>query len=137
MKQLKPTNLITVEVPEDADDFTWSTEQDIHININGNELDVFVDKTTGKILGEVTKEGVQFNIEPYVESKKFESACQCEYCGYDYTAYRDYVEQSDIDWEKTPAADSVRDPNTSFRTLLQANNVEIPEGKKLLILLKQ
>lgn len=126
MKQLKPTNLIAVEVPEGSDDFTWSTEQDLHSYSDGNEIDVYVGKTTGEILGEVTKEGVQFDVEPYLG---YYTVSNTKY-------YYNYMPFNGIDFRDI-IDNSFKTPQESFQSLLQANNVEIPEGKKLLILLKQ
>lgn len=122
MKQLKPTNLIAVEIPEGSDDFTWSTEQDLHSYSDGNEIDVYVGKTTGEILGEVTKEGIQFDVEPYMEEPS-------GYIEEGYFGYKDYTLK---EWVYC-----LNNVEESFQSLLKANNVEIPEGNKLLILLKQ
>lgn len=127
MKQLTPTNLIAIEVPQKAEDFTWSTEQDLHTIIDGKDVDVYVEKTTGEILGEVTKEGVQFDVEPYIFRSKT-------------GGYRDYTYESkgfdSVGIFNALLQHRLETPQESFQSLLQVNNVEIPEGKKLLILLK-
>lgn len=131
MKQLKPTNLIAVEVPGDAfdikkmDNYSMSFRHNKDYEGNAEFSSVVVlhhqDYKSGnsvKYLGEVTKEGVQFDVEPYVEIVN-ESL----------NLYKDYTAFIGLFYYKTP--------QESFQSLLQVNNVKIPKGKKLLILLKQ
>lgn len=135
MIQLKPTNLIAVEVPEKNRKYniwwvnptelltgSWLINIDYQTNVilSENKSDVF------KILGEVTKEGVQFDGEPYigihiVNKTKY----YYNYLPFEGMDFRDIIDNS------------FKTSQESFQSLLQANNIEIPEGKKLLILLKQ
>lgn len=139
MKQLKPTNLIAVEVPEKAeqlsltkykehavlnyrikDDKTPQGYQNWSENIGIDGVNVVLKEC--EILGEVTKEGIQFDVEPYMEEPS-------GYVEEGYFGYKDYTLKG---WVYC-----LNNPKESFQSLLKANNVKIPEGKKLLILLKQ
>lgn len=135
MKQLKPTNLIAVEVPEKAEQISL-TKFEEHAVLNYKIKDAKVpsgyqnwSENIGiegfnkilkdcEILGEVAREGVQFDVEPYVEIVN-ESL----------NLYKDYTAFIGLFYYKTP--------QESFQSLLKVNNVEIPEGSKLLILLKE
>lgn len=137
MIQLKPTNLIAVEVSEKAEQFSLIKFKE-HAVLNykikdnkaplgyqnwseNNGIDGFNSILKScEILGEVTKEGVQFDVEPYVKKMRFSFSDR-------YIDYLPYVY----------SPNNFKTPQESFQSLLQANNVEIPEGKKLLIFLKQ
>lgn len=122
MKQLKPTNLIAVEVPEDAINSRFYIEGTLFVDTPDKRA-IIVDNFSGgnySILGEVTKEGIQFDVKPYVKKMRFSFSDR-------YIDYLPYVY----------SPNNFKTPQESFQSLLQANNVEIPEGNKLLILLKQ
>lgn len=135
MKQLTPTNLIAVEIPENAYDFEWTTNQSVIPYQPELSYYVICNKTgypqgegitigfSFKILGEVTKEGIQFDVEPYIEKLRWAKP------------YHDLF--SIVGVNKEDSVWWTDNPKESFQSLLQANNVEIPEGNKLLILLKQ
>ena len=125
MKQLKPTNLIAVEVPEDAINSRFYIEGTLFVDTPDKRA-IIVDNFSGSsysILGEVTKEGIQFDVEPYIEKLRWAKP------------YHDLF--SIVGVNKEDSVWWTNNPKESFQSLLQANNVEIPEGKKLLILLKQ
>ena len=122
MKQLTPTNLIAVEVSEDAINSRFYIEGTLFVDTPDKRA-IIVDNFSGSsysILGEVTKEGIQFDVEPYVKKMRFSFSDR-------YIDYLPYVY----------SPNNFKTPQESFQSLLQANNVEIPEGNKLLILLKQ
>ena len=128
MKQLTPTNLIAVEVPENAKYRIWVNYAEIPFNsylvIENNTYNNYHRIGNFKIeyLGEVTKEGIQFDVEPYMEEPS-------GYIEEGYFGYKDYTLKG---WVYC-----LNNPKESFQSLLKANNIEIPEGNKLLILLKQ
>ena len=127
MKQLKPTNLIAVEIAGKikVTQFTngiFYQEPQPSIDIDYKPLKIKYPKNT-KFLGEVTKEGIQFDIEPYIEKLRWSKP------------YHDLF--SIVGVNKEDSVWWTNNPKESFQSLLQANNVEIPEGNKLLILLKQ
>ena len=126
MKQLKPTNLIAVEIAGKikVTQFTngiFYQEPQPSIDIDYKPLKIKYPKNT-KFLGEVTKEGIQFDIEPYLEF-------------YQYSSFKGWRDYNFIGDENEYLYDYM-EAYQSFISLLKANNVEIPEGKKLLILLK-
>lgn len=128
MIQLKPTNLIAVEVPEDAINSRFYIEGTLFVDTPDKRA-IIVDNFSGSsysILGEITKEGIQFDVEPYigihiVNKTKY----YYNYLPFEGMDFRDIIDNS------------FKTSQKSFQSLLQANNVEIPEGKKLLIFLKQ
>ena len=131
MKQLTPTNLIAIEIPEhynsDRVFIIFSESLDSYIlEIQNEKTDNFINLKTKEdglyYLGEVTKEGIQFDVEPYMEEPS-------GYIEEGYFGYKDYTLKG---WVYC-----LNNPKESFQSLLKANNIEIPEGNKLLILLKQ
>ena len=133
MKQLTPTNLIAVEVPGDAfdikkmDNYSMSFRHNKDYEGDAEFSSVVVlhhqDYKSGnnvKYLGEITKNGVQFDVEPYVKKMRFSFSDR-------YIDYLPYVY----------SPNNFKTPQESFQSLLEANNIEISEGKKLLIFLKQ
>lgn len=136
MKQLTPTNLIALEVPEKAEQLSLTKYRE-HAVLNYKIKDDTVplcyqnwSENIGingvnrvlkdyEILGEVTEEGIQFDVEPYLDASN-EPVTRKGYKNY-------YKLEPYWFWI----------PQESFQSLLQANNVEITKGKKLLILLKQ
>lgn len=132
MIQLKPTNLIAVEVPGDAfdikkmDNYSMSFRHNKDYEGDAEFSSVVVlhhqDYKSGnnvRYLGEVTKNGVQFDVEPYLEFIN----------GVNDIGFRNY--------QIITMCATCKIARESFQSLLQANDVEISEGKKLLILLKQ
>ncbi|MCA9496038.1 MAG: hypothetical protein KC589_03785 [Nanoarchaeota archaeon] len=127
MIQLKPTNLIAVEVPEDAINSRFYIEGTLFVDTPDKRA-IIVDNFSGSsysILGEITKEGIQFDVEPYigihiVNKTKY----YYNYLPFEGMDFRDIIDNS------------FKTSQKSFQSLLEANNIEIPEGKKLLILLK-
>lgn len=121
MKQLTPTNLIAVEVSEDAVNCRFYIEGTLFVDLPNEKAKIIGNFSGGNytILGEVTKEGVQFDVEPYLEFIN----------GVNDIGFRNY--------QIITMCATCKTARESFQSLLQANNVEIPEGKKLLILLKQ
>ena len=132
MKQLIPTNLIAVEIPEhynsDRVFVVFSESLDSYIlEIQNEKTDNFINLKTKEdglyYLGEVTKEGIQFDVEPYIEKLRWAKP------------YHDLF--SIVGVNKEDSVWWTNNPKESFQSLLKANNIEIPEGNKLLILLKQ
>ena len=125
MIELKPTNLIAIIVPEDA-----IIKQISHNIINKPNSLIF--NHSVKILGKVTKEGIQFDVEPYL---KIQPVTYHEYT----PSYQEWIEYEYKDFmnegEWFGSAD-YKSEQYSWESLLQANNVVIPDGKKLLILEK-
>lgn len=151
MKQLKPTNLIAVEVPGDAfdikkmDNCSMSFRHNKDYEGDAEFSSVVVlhhqDYKLGhkvKYLGEVTKNGVQFDVESYIVRYKITSFSKVPDVYYDYVHdgfdFKTYTQKYKESMNKTFPFET---PQESFQSLLQANNIEIPEGKKLLILLKK
>jgi len=131
MKQLTPTNLIAIEIPEhynsDRVFVIFSESLDSYIlEIQNEKTDNFINLKTKEdglyYLGEITKEGIHFDVEPYMEEPS-------GYIEEGYFGYKDYTLK---EWVYC-----LNNVEESFQSLLKANNVEIPEGNKLLILLKQ
>jgi len=139
MKQLKPTNLIAVEVPGDAfdikkiDNYSMSFRHNKDYEGDAEFSSVVVlhhqDYKLGnnvKYLGEVTKNGVQFDVEPYIGYNNVNGTkYYYNYMPFEGIDFRDIIDNS------------FKTSQESFQSLLQTNNIKIPEGKKLLILLKQ
>lgn len=136
MKQLKPTNLIAVEVPEDAFDIkkmdnysmSFRHNKDYEGDVEFSSVVVLhhQDYKSGnnvRYLGEVTKNGVQFDVEPYIDKLRWAKP------------YNNLF--SIVGVNKEESVWWTDNPKESFQSLLQANNVEIPKRMKLLILLKQ
>lgn len=143
LKQIDTINgtIIVVEVPEDAYDFF------IHISsIMGrtveNKLTTFYKEDcfdlpncwqmTYKILGKLSELSEE-ECTKFVEFKNISSPCQCEICGYDVDCYRDYVNQTDDDWENNPVADRLHTAKESFISLLQSHGVDISKNNILIL----
>ncbi len=140
MKQLKPTNLIAIEIPDDGEYPILYPYGLMYLHHNGIEEKIELGDSIDckyRLLGEVTKEGVQFDVESYVVRYKITLFSGVPDVYYDYVHdgfdFKKYIQKYRESINKTFPFET---PQESFQSLLQANNVEIPEGKKLLILLK-
>lgn len=110
--QTKSTKILVVDILDNIDKYTK------------NFSDI---KFVGK-LSELTDE----NCEQFVEFKNVMSSCNCEYCGFDVDCYRDYLNQSDDDWDKYSVSDSLSSAKDSFLSLLEFNKIE--SNKEYLII---
>jgi hypothetical protein len=131
MKQLIPTDLIAIEVPEDSEYPILYPYGLMYLHSNGIEEKIELGDSIDdkhRLLGEVAKEGIRFDVEPYVFRSKTGT-------------YRDYTYESksfdNVGIFNALLQYKFKTPQESFQSLLQVNKVEIPENKKLLILLKQ
>lgn len=135
MKKLNPTKLIAIEIPDSAEQIKiikYKGHAVLNYKIGdcqnwseNNGIDG-VNKILKncEILGEVTKDKVQFDVEPYVE--KVWSKNKTFYYDYIVTMNEETIKTDN--WYK-------HTPQESFQSLLKTNDVKIPKGKKLLILL--
>ena len=116
--ELKPTNLIAVEVKTNACNYRI-----VRKSLFFNETDEpAVPRTLElqnncKILGEVTKDKIGFDVEPYVDSYEWEDSTTDGL----KLAYRDYKDGKETDdyWDMYP----FDEPRESFYSLLAANGL--------------
>lgn len=130
MKQLLPTNLIAVEVPGNAYDFERTTNQSVIPYQPSLHYYVTCIKT-GYPQGESIIIGFPFNILGELLNKEKEFIYKVNR-NYNLSS-ESYDSQLSFVWSKTKQEVVTQE---YFQSLLQANNVEIQEGKKLLILNK-
>lgn len=136
MKQVTITTgkctLLVVELPKDAAHFNTmgigaeDTDTSIHYN-NGTCSHIGYNLISLGAYPSIIEE----QAKEVVDSKHIESSCNCDECGFDYHAYRNYLEQDDKHWDNHPSADCASTALESLDSLMEANEVhfENPLGE--------
>lgn len=128
MISLKPTALIAVPVPEDAENFDVeivNTNKWLQYSMPYGKLsEIILEDCNLKILGTVTADTIDFEVEPYV--KETIDLPEYKYGG------EIHPKETYWDYEIKMYCGSIDGAEKSFRSLLTANDVlfENPHGEK-------
>jgi hypothetical protein len=107
IKELKPTNLLAADFPANALNFkTASIDTNwIFYTLEGLVKKTLLPKGNYKILGEVTKDKIGFDVEPYLDSNIISM--------YGVKDYKDYID----------SGNRYQQSSKSFYSLLAANGI--------------